>query len=85
MIISGPEMLMGYTTECLPGETQGAAVFSVTVRKPLHLVFPAASDSPAIPPCRDTEFLIFGPVLDYTLQSRGANRLMRQILEMSSF
>ena len=40
MIISGPEMLMGYTTECLPGETQGAAVFSVTVRKPLHLVFP---------------------------------------------
>ena len=21
MIISGPEMLMGYTTECLPGET----------------------------------------------------------------
>ena len=49
MIISGPEMLMGYTTECLPGETQGAAVFSVTVRKPLHLVFPAASDSPPIP------------------------------------
>ena len=52
-------MLMGYTTECLPGpgETQGAAVFSVTVRKPLHLVFPAASDSPAIPHAATRSFL----------------------------
>ena len=57
MIISGPEMLMGYTTECLPGETQGAAVFSVTVRKPLHLVFPAASDSPPIPHAATRSFL----------------------------
>ena len=48
-------MLVGYTAQGPRDETQSAAVFSVIVWKPLHLVFPAANDSPPTQR-RDLEF-----------------------------